>query len=72
MEFFEQGDRERNDLNLVPVVSLIAYLLSNCTVKAVVTRTSFSKPMMDGQKKHELPQMQIGFSLRFYEVMTTS
>ena len=74
-EFFEQGDIEKNDLNLQPIVSNIvsssgiyAVLLSHYKYVYLTVHSVFIaagdrilQAMMDRRKKDELPKMQVGF-----------
>lgn len=68
-EFFEQGDRERNDLNLEPIVNPLQIHVY------IYSILSFYQAMMDRRKKDELPKMQVGFidaiCLALYEVLQT-
>lgn len=49
-EFFQQGDIERNQLHVEPIVRIPPNLI-------IVMSVSF-QPMMDREKKDELPKMQ--------------
>jgi hypothetical protein len=50
-EFFQQGDIERNQLHVEPIVSPLL-------METSISILSLSQPMMDRAKKDELPKMQ--------------
>ena len=65
-EFFEQGDIERRELNITPIVIEIVKLAEADNLK------HFTQDMMNREKKDQLPAMQVSFidsiCLPVYEV----
>jgi len=66
-EFFEQGDIEREELNITPIVSPMKALSSKhktCINKPHFDYAFFNlyvQDMMNREKKDQLPTMQVGF-----------
>lgn len=69
-EFFEQGDIEREKLNITPIVSSIHYLHALFLNTCLFSRRG--QDIMNREKQDQLPLMQVGFidsiCLPIYEV----
>lgn len=67
-EFFEQGDMERQELNITPIVSILKILNT-----FFFNKFFFLKDLMNREKEDQLPMMQVGFidsiCLPIYEVI---
>jgi dual 3',5'-cyclic-AMP and -GMP phosphodiesterase 11 len=68
-EFFEQGDMERQELNITPIVSFFGYFYDF----QVVRFSLIQQDIMNREKEDQLPMMQVGFidsiCLPIYEVI---
>lgn len=68
-EFFEQGDMERQELKITPIVSLNALMWH---IRFNLRRLPISQDLMNREKEDQLPMMQVGFidsiCLPIYEV----
>lgn len=71
-EFFEQGDMERQELKITPIVSCAEFTLQNLVCKTKQKKNHKLQDLMNREKEDQLPMMQVGFidsiCLPIYEV----
>lgn len=67
-EFFEQGDKERRELNIEPIVSscfierfIVFYETGQQLWKWLTTNFTLSKDLMNREKQDKIPSMQVSF-----------
>lgn len=59
-EFFEQGDLERKNLQVEPMVRE-HFNIANSSTSLPLSHSHSLQAMMDRKKRHELPKMQVNF-----------